>query len=106
MSIMRRRRFIALGAACAVWPVAALAQQSGSVQKFGVLWPGVSFPASPRMESFRLALRQLGYPLCCRSTHPNGTGMRWRCSASARSAGRSWGRRSACQVLAAQLISL
>jgi putative ABC transport system substrate-binding protein len=60
---MRRREFITLlGGAAAGWPFAASAQQAGgSFAKIGVLWPGAALPASPRMESFRLALRQFGY---------------------------------------------
>ena len=60
---MRRREFITLlGGAVVMWPFAARAQQQGeSVPKIGVLWPGAAPPASPRMESFRQALRQLGY---------------------------------------------
>ena len=60
---MRRREFITLlGGATAMWPFIADAQQQGeSVPKIGVLWPGAAPPASPRMESFRLALRQSGY---------------------------------------------
>ena len=51
-----------LGGAAAAWPLVARAQQQGeSVQKIGVLWPGAAPPASPRMELFRLALRQFGY---------------------------------------------
>jgi putative ABC transport system substrate-binding protein len=60
MAHLRRREFIALLGATA-WPLAARAQQSESIPKIGVLWPGVSSPPSPRMESFRQALRQLGY---------------------------------------------
>jgi putative ABC transport system substrate-binding protein len=57
-----RREFITLlGGAVATWPLAAGAQQAGSIPKIGVLWPGAVPPASPRMESFRQALRQLGY---------------------------------------------
>jgi putative tryptophan/tyrosine transport system substrate-binding protein len=59
---MRRREFITLlGGAAAAWPLAARAQQAGSIRKIGVLWPGASPPASPRMESFREALGRLGY---------------------------------------------
>ncbi len=59
---MQRREFITLlGGAAAAWPFAARAQQGKSVPKIGVLWPGGGPPASPRMESFRLALRQFGY---------------------------------------------
>jgi putative ABC transport system substrate-binding protein len=60
---MKRREFITLfGGAAVAWPLTARAQQQGdSVLKIGVLWPGVAPPASPRMESFRLALRQFGY---------------------------------------------
>ena len=59
---MKRREFITLlGGAAAAWPLAARAQQGKGVPKIGVLWPGVAPPASPRMESFRLALRQFGY---------------------------------------------
>jgi putative ABC transport system substrate-binding protein len=59
---MRRREFISLfGGAAVAWPLAARAQQAGSIPKIGVLWPGASPPGSPRMESFREALRQLGY---------------------------------------------
>src|SRR4051794_1723435 len=58
---VRRREFITmLGGAAAAWPLAAQAQQAG-VRKIGVLWPGGTPPASPRMESFRQALHQLGY---------------------------------------------
>jgi ABC-type uncharacterized transport system substrate-binding protein len=59
---MRRRDFITFLGGAAAWPLMARAQQQGeSVPKIGVLWPGAAPPASPRMESFRQALRQFGY---------------------------------------------
>jgi ABC-type uncharacterized transport system substrate-binding protein len=60
---MQRREFITLlGGTVAAWPMTAHAQQQGaSIAKIGVLWPGGAPPASPRMESFRQALGQLGY---------------------------------------------
>src|SRR5262249_15173614 len=36
-------------------------QAAGSVPRIGLLWPGASPPASPRMESFRRGLREQGY---------------------------------------------
>jgi putative tryptophan/tyrosine transport system substrate-binding protein len=62
MESMRRREFVALlGAATVAGPLVVRAQQAGSIYKIGVLWPGASPPASPRLESFRQGLRQLGY---------------------------------------------
>jgi len=59
---MRRREFITLLGSAIAWPLAARAQQpSGNVPRIGLLWPGVSVPASPRMESFRRGLREQGY---------------------------------------------
>jgi putative tryptophan/tyrosine transport system substrate-binding protein len=59
---MRRREFITLlGGAAAAWPVAAHAQQAGSIPRIGVLWPGDAPPVSPRMESFRQGLRASGF---------------------------------------------
>ena len=60
---MRRREFLGvLGGAAAVWPLAARAQQPvGNVPRIGLLWPGASVPASPRMELFRRGLREQGY---------------------------------------------
>jgi ABC-type uncharacterized transport system substrate-binding protein len=59
---MRRRKFITLIGGAATWPLAARAQAlAGSVPRIGILWPGVSPPASPRMESFRRGLRELGF---------------------------------------------
>ena len=59
---MSRREFIRLlGSAVVTWPLTARAQQGGNVPKIGVLWPGAMPPVAPRMESFRLALRQFGY---------------------------------------------
>jgi len=60
---VRRRDFIKVVAGtAAAWPFRAAAEkQSANVPKIGVLWPGVAPPVSPRMESFRLALRQFGY---------------------------------------------
>jgi putative ABC transport system substrate-binding protein len=58
---IRRREFIAaLGGAAAAWPLATRAQQA-EIAKIGVLYPGGSPPAPPRMESIRKGLRQLGY---------------------------------------------
>ena len=58
---MRRRDFITLlGGAAAAWPLAARAQQA-AMRSIGVLWPASAPPPPPRMESFRLALRQLGF---------------------------------------------
>jgi putative ABC transport system substrate-binding protein len=60
--MMRRREIITLlGGAAVSWPFVAHAQQARGVRKIGLLWPGASPPASPRLESFRLGLRQLGY---------------------------------------------
>ena len=59
---MQRRKFITLlGSAAATWPLAAGAQQQTAIPKIGVLWPGAKPPGSPRMKSFRQALRQMGY---------------------------------------------
>ena len=58
---MKRREFICFLSGAAAWPFAARAQQSGRIPRIGLLWPGASPPASPRMESFRQALRQAGY---------------------------------------------
>jgi putative tryptophan/tyrosine transport system substrate-binding protein len=59
---LRRREFITLlGGAAAAWPVAAHAQQAGSIPRIGVLWPGDAPPVSPRMESFRQGLRASGF---------------------------------------------
>src|SRR5262245_53496988 len=61
MSGMGRREFMALLAGAAAWPLAAHAQQAGSIPRIGVLWPGDAPPVSPRMESFRQGLRASGF---------------------------------------------
>jgi putative tryptophan/tyrosine transport system substrate-binding protein len=61
-SDLRRREFFALlGGAAAVWPIAAWAQLPGGIPRIGILWPGASAPAPPRLESFRQGLRELGF---------------------------------------------
>jgi hypothetical protein len=57
---MKRREFLSvLDSAAAMWPLAARAQQPRT-RVIGVLWPGTTPPASPRMESFRQGLREAG----------------------------------------------
>jgi ABC-type uncharacterized transport system substrate-binding protein len=57
---VRRRQFVAALLTAAALPFVARAQQTGSVQKIGLLWPGASPPASPRMEAFRQGLQEAG----------------------------------------------
>jgi putative tryptophan/tyrosine transport system substrate-binding protein len=57
---MRRRDFITLLGGAASWSLAARAQQAGNVLKIGLLWPGASAPAPPRMDAFRQGLRESG----------------------------------------------
>ncbi len=53
---MRRRDFITLlGSAAAMWPLAALAQQSGKMPRIGIL------DDAPMWQAFRQALRELGH---------------------------------------------
>jgi putative ABC transport system substrate-binding protein len=49
------------GGAGLAWPLGARAQQDGSIPRIGILWPGASLPAPPRMEAFRQGLRDLGF---------------------------------------------
>jgi putative ABC transport system substrate-binding protein len=42
-------------------PLATQAQQPDKVARVGLLWPGPSVPASPRIESLRQGLRESGY---------------------------------------------
>ena len=58
---MKRRDFIAALGGAAAMPFAVRAQQGQRVRRVGVLWPGASAPASPRLESFREGLREAGY---------------------------------------------
>ena len=59
---MRRREFITiLGGATVAWSVVARAQSTNNVRRVGILWPGASPPASPRLESFREGLREAGF---------------------------------------------
>jgi putative ABC transport system substrate-binding protein len=65
MSDMRRRDFIALLGGAAAWPLAAHAQQRGSMRRVGVLTP---FPADDaegqaRLTAFAQALQQAGWTL-------------------------------------------
>jgi ABC transporter substrate binding protein len=57
----RREVMKLLGGVAVACPTAASGQPAGRMSKVGVLWPASSPPASPRMESFRQALRQLNY---------------------------------------------
>ena len=57
---MRRRDFFKVTAGSLVpWPLRANAQQR--MLRIGVLWPGASPPAPPRMESFKQTLDLLGF---------------------------------------------
>ena len=57
---MKRREFLGTLGAAAAWPVTVHAQQA-VIPTVGIIWPGAEPPAPPRMESFRQALRQLGF---------------------------------------------
>ena len=59
--LKRRECITLLGGAAAAWPLAVRAQQADNMPRIGVLWPGASLPAPPRMESFRQGLRALGF---------------------------------------------
>jgi len=56
-----RRTFIVGSVAALVAPRTAEAEPAGKVWRIGVLWPGSSAPPSPRMEAFRLGLRDSDY---------------------------------------------
>jgi putative ABC transport system substrate-binding protein len=58
---MRRREFITILGGAVLWPVVGRAQSTNDVRRVGILWPGASPPASPRLESFREGLREAGF---------------------------------------------
>jgi putative ABC transport system substrate-binding protein len=57
---LKRREFITALSGAVTWPLVARAQQP-AMRSIGVLWPASAAPPVPRMESFRLALKQLGF---------------------------------------------
>src|SRR5579872_3824746 len=59
---MYRREFITLvGGAAVAWPLAARAQQTGSVPRVGVLYPGPMGSAPPRVGAIVEGLRAAGF---------------------------------------------
>ena len=60
---MRRREFIAALGGAAAWPLAARAQQSGSMRRIGVLmgFPETDAQAQTYMGAFRDGLQKLGW---------------------------------------------
>ena len=58
---MKRRTFIAALGGAAAWPAAASAQQRKAVRRIGVLTGGSGPDSQARLETFLLALSQLGW---------------------------------------------
>jgi putative ABC transport system substrate-binding protein len=58
---MNRRAFIAALGGAAAWPLTARGQQPIGGPRIGMLWPGLSAPPWPRMESFDQGLRESGF---------------------------------------------
>jgi len=60
---MKRREFITLLGGAAAWPLAARAQQAGSMRRVGVLmqWTEDDAESQARLAAFREGLRQLGW---------------------------------------------
>jgi putative ABC transport system substrate-binding protein len=58
---VKRREFVTLLGGAAAWPLAARAQQAGSMPRVGILWIAPLPVVAPFHEAFRQGLRDLGY---------------------------------------------
>src|SRR5262245_57584839 len=61
MNGIGRREFITLLGCAAAWPRAALAQQTKTFHRVGILWPGSPAANTFRLDALRNGLRELGY---------------------------------------------
>ena len=57
---MKRREFIALLSGTIAWPLAAFAEQTSTLPRVGLLWPGSAGP-DPVIDAFSSGLREHGY---------------------------------------------
>jgi putative ABC transport system substrate-binding protein len=58
---MRRRDFLTLVGSAVAWPLAARAQQAGTVPRIGIVYPGPQAAAPPRVQAVLDGLRAGGY---------------------------------------------